>query len=139
MKIHCLTQTQLTHINALQQNLTLKKTKILQHIGAYMVAETIENFHLGGRPKPWKPLAPSTLKQKKGTLILVESGMLKLGIMHWVQGDAVYIAPSGPAITYSRIHQKGGKTGIARATIIPARPYLLILPQHKTYIRKFNA
>jgi phage gpG-like protein len=137
MKIECFTKTELTHINAVERNLTVKKTPILQHIGAYMVAETIENFEVGGRPKPWTPLAASTLKQKKGNMILVEHAMLKLSIMDWVEGDAVYIGPSGPATAYSRIQNKGGETGIGGATVIPARRYLVVLTENRIYIRNF--
>jgi phage gpG-like protein len=63
--------------------------------------------------------------------------MLKLGIMHWLDDNNVFIGPGGPAIPYARIQQKGGQTGKGGATVIPARPFLIVLPENKTYIRDF--
>jgi phage gpG-like protein len=91
-----------------------------------MVDSVIQNFEQQGRPESWPENAISTQKRKKGGLILHESGFLRAGIMYWIEGDAVFIGPSGPSIPYSRIQQLGGRTGRGHATYIPARPYLVM-------------
>jgi phage virion morphogenesis protein len=134
MKIQAFTTAELSQTQNLQKNLKEKREQLLEEIGAYMVESTIRNFEEQGRPK-WKGNATSTQKMKKGSMVLHESGMLKGGIMAWVNGNSVYIGPSGPSLPYSRIHQKGGKAGRGGKVTIPARPYLVLHDEDSVYIK----
>jgi len=140
MELRVFTDTEFIDLDRVLANLTGKIPIILEGIGVYMVASVIQNFEAGGRPEKWQKLAPSTLaqKQKSGkTLTLIESGLLKAGIMSWVEGDSVLIGPTGPAKPYARIQAKGGETGRDHQTIIPSRDYLLLQQEDEEYIRNF--
>jgi phage gpG-like protein len=134
MEVQVFTNLELNNLTRIQNNLTLKKDEIYDNIGIYMVDSVIQNFEQQGRPNPWPENAISTQKQKAGSLILHESGFLRAGIMYWIEGDSVFIGPSGPSIPYSRIQQKGGWTGRGHSTYIPARPYLVMQFGDRIYI-----
>ena len=134
MEIIVETQTKLPKLERIGKNLKTKLPRILDSIGAYMEASVVETFEAQGRPQPWVKNAPSTLKRKRGSMILHESGMLRAGITHWVEDEAVYIGPSGPSLAYARIQKKGGVTGRGYATVIPARDYLVVQVDDNTCI-----
>lgn len=134
MEVQVFSQIELNNLTRIQNNLTLKIPQIQENIGVYLVESAIQNFEQQGRPNPWPENAISTQEQKTGTMILHESGLLKMGIMYWMEDDSVFIGPSGPALVYSRIQQLGGKTGRNYATVIPARPYLVVQLADRIFI-----
>jgi len=137
MELQVFTDTELADLERIQKNLTAKIPHILESIGAHIASSVDQNFQEGGRPLSWQPLAPATLKKKKGTKILIESGLLRDGIISWVEGNTLFIGPTGPATIYARIQDQGGETGIHHRTIIPARPYLLLQQEDQEYIHNF--
>ncbi len=49
-------------------------TPAMRVIASIIRTSVARNFEVGGRPEPWAPLSPRTLKRKKGSKILVEKG-----------------------------------------------------------------
>ncbi|STQ86737.1 phage virion morphogenesis protein [Helicobacter muridarum] len=78
----------------------------------------------------WKPLSQKTLKSKKSSKILRESGTLKSSINARVKDikqnkDSVQGSVSiGTNLEYAPIHQLGGQAGKGLKINIPARPFL---------------
>lgn len=137
MKINVFTQLELDRLKHIERTLKGDMHDLLDGIGVYMVESVIRNFEDQGRPKKWDENSKETLKRKKGSLILHQSGLLKAGIMHQVDGRSVVVGPSGPAVPYARIHQKGGKAGRKSARVtIPPRPYLVMQEADRAYIRR---
>lgn len=118
-----------------------RRDLMLEEIGQVLATRTRERFREGRGPDgaEWKPLSPKTLKRKKNSRILVESGELHGSIHHEVQGDTVAI---GTNLKYAGVHQFGdtiqrerkrrsakgfvlGGEPVAQSKIaIPARPFL---------------
>ena len=127
-------------LEQLRRNLD-KRDAMLDEIGQVLATSTRERFRSATAPdgSPWKPLSPKTLKRKKNSRILVESGELHGSIHHEVQGDTVAI---GTNLKYAGVHQFGGTIQrerrrrsakgfmlggepVAQSKIaIPARPFL---------------
>lgn len=94
--------------------------------GEYMLGSIKQNFEAEGRPK-WQGLSPSTLKNKKGSKILHESGALEdaatsPGALN-VSADGFEIEPNSVYGPRQNFGYPGG-TGRGRAKT-PARPFLL--------------
>jgi phage gpG-like protein len=89
---------------------------------APVVTGAIErNFEEEGRPVPWPPLAPATLRQKPpGRKILERSGRLRRSMATRVEGNAIVASTDVP---YAAAHQFGV------AGRLPARPFLLLTPE----------
>ena len=87
-----------------------------------IVAGAIErNFDDEGRPIPWPPLAPATLRQKPaGMKILQGTGRLRRSIATRVEGGALVASTDVP---YAAAHQ----FGVPRRRL-PARPFLTLTP-----------
>jgi len=85
-----------------------------------IVAEAIEhNFDEEGRPLPWPPLVPATLRRKPaGLKILERSGCLRRSIQTRVEGDRLIASTDLP---YAAAHQFG-----APRRRVPARPFLVL-------------
>jgi phage virion morphogenesis protein len=92
-------------------------------IGETVRASVLQNFQAGGRPAAWAPLAPATLKKKKGGSILREKGHLMGSINAQPVGNVVLV---GTNRIYGAIHQFGGRAGRGGSAKIPARPFLLV-------------
>ncbi len=92
-------------------------------IGETVRASVLKNFMAGGRPSGWAPLAPATLKKKRGGSILREKNHLMNSINATPVGNAVLV---GTNRIYGAIHQFGGRAGRGGSAKIPARPYLLV-------------
>ena len=79
-----------------------------------------ENFDQEGRPSPWPPLVPQTLRRKPaGLKILQRTGRLRRSIQTRVEGGALIASTDVP---YAAAHQSGipGR--------LPARPFLVLAP-----------
>ena len=128
------------------------RAPLYRNWGEHAINSTVQNFRSQGRPA-WKPLAKSTVLSrlggvgktftKKGKLRkraarkmgglkpLIKSGDLMRSINYRVRQNGIEY---GSNLKYAAIHQFGGKAGVwaaqrskrAMATIIPARPYLVV-------------
>jgi phage gpG-like protein len=87
-----------------------------------IVAGAIErNFDEEGRPLPWPPLAPATLRRKPaGLRILERTGRLRRSIHTRVEGERLIASTDLP---YAAAHQFG-----APRRRLPARPFLVLTP-----------
>jgi phage virion morphogenesis protein len=95
----------------------------LRSAGFHMLDSIRENFRVGGRPEPWVPLSPVTLRRKwPETRILIETERLMRSIRFRASRASLAV---GSRIRYARIHQRGGHAGPDRQVFIPARPYLV--------------
>lgn len=76
--------------------------------GAYVERETKSNFLRQSSPDgaPWQALAPATLRRKRGSGILRESGALMAGISMSSGKLEARVTSTGPA--YNIFHQSGG-------------------------------
>jgi len=94
---------------------------LLNTIGQKVVTEIKFAFEDERSPfgERWKPLSPATLKRKKGSKILRESGNLATLWRVKVDGNKVKIYNNAEArgFKYGRTHQFGSKR-------VPARPFL---------------
>ncbi len=100
-------------------------TPVMRVIAGIMHDAVEENFAKEGRPK-WKPLAPSTIRQraKKGHWpgkILQVSGQLASSITQKATSTSAIV---GTNKKYAALHQFGGKAGRGHKATIPARPFL---------------
>ncbi len=100
---------------------------VLSEVGNAAKNESTRSFEAQGSPfgETWKPLSPVTLKKKKGTLKLVESGHLKRSLRSNISTSEKRVSV-GSNLEYAAIHQFGGKAGRNHKVSIPARPFLPI-------------
>lgn len=97
-------------------------------VGQMMLESIDDTFAAEGRPDAWEALADRTLDRKKPGLRILEgeTGRLREGIhVDEVGKDFVDVAPDD--LPYARIQHLGGEAGRNKASIIPARPYLVLL------------
>jgi phage virion morphogenesis protein len=93
-----------------------------------ILAESVDaNFEAEGRPK-WRPLAPSTIKQRAkrghspGPILAVRGDLARSITRHHDAHSAVV----GTNKVYARIHQFGGWAGRGQRVVIQARPFLTL-------------
>jgi len=126
-------------------------TPVMKMIGELLVSSVQENFNREGRysepgswrggSKRWKPLAPSTIKQRKRLgywpgQILTRTGRLRSSINYRAGRDHVAV---GTNVIYAAIHQFGGKAGRGHRANIPARPFLVVQDEDLEEIREIIA
>lgn len=103
----------------------MKKAAVL------MLGSVDKNFKSGGRPAPWRPLAFSTLREKRrkgySPLPLTRTGQMKRSIAEGFPSQNSFSI--GTAVKYARIHQYGGRAGRGHRANIPARPFLVFQGQ----------
>ena len=81
-----------------------KKTIPLEKLTVIGMATVLKNFHVGGRPKKWKPL-----KNRVGQP-LQKTGVLKNTVQYKILGDDNFKIHTGePAHPHAAIHQFGTK------------------------------
>jgi len=100
--------------------------ELLDRFGETLLADIQTGFVIETDPNgsPWQPLSPVTIAKKRGLGILRESGALFNSIDIAFEGDtSVSVGPTGN-LEYEVIHQKGGRSGRNRQTIIPQRAYV---------------
>ena len=100
---------------------------VLSEVGNAAKNESTRSFEAQGSPfgEAWKALAPATLKKKKGSLKLVESGHLKRSLRSNISTSEKRVSV-GSNLEYAAIHQFGGRAGRGHKVSIPARPFLPI-------------
>ncbi len=100
---------------------------VLSEVGNAAKNESTRSFESQGSPfgEAWKALSPATLKKKKGTLKLIESGHLKRSLRSNISTSEKRVSV-GSNLEYAAIHQFGGKAGRNHKVSIPARPFLPI-------------
>ncbi|MFQ5927628.1 MAG: phage virion morphogenesis protein [Terriglobia bacterium] len=92
---------------------------------APLAARAIErNFDEEGRPRPWPPLTPATLRRKPpGLKILELTGRLRRSIRTRVEGRALVLSTDVP---YAAAHQFG-----LPQRRLPARPFLVLTRENQ--------
>ena len=113
-------------------------TPLMKNIGEALLRSTDDRFRAESDPegKPWRRLAPATLKAKRrrgrdGLKILSDGGNLRGNIHYRAEKDRVSISSPEP---YAAIHQFGGRTGRGHETTIPARPFFGVGPDDRREI-----
>lgn len=76
----------------------------IQAAGVYMLGSIDKTFAAQGRPTPWSPLKPSTLKRKRGGSILVSSGRMRASNQLNATANGFVIRNTTP---YSAFHLLG--------------------------------
>ena len=92
---------------------------VMKIIGEYMIRSTEERFNRQGPAPdgtPWAPLKPGTLRRKKHSKILTESGALRGGIHYQLLGRNGVRIGTGMNIPYAAIQQLGGTIDQAART-----------------------
>lgn len=100
-------------------------------IGETALESIQRNFEVGGRPKEWKRLAPSTRKARRragkwpGKILMVRGagGGLFGSISYNAYSDKVVMVANK---IYAAIHHYGGKAGRGHKVKIPARPFMMV-------------
>ena len=111
-----------------ETDIKLKQFKVpLKEAGLLMIKSIDTNFKVEGRPNRWKPLKPATIKRKRSSAILQDTGTLKNSMSLEVKGtDAVSI---GTTIEYATTHNFGSKE-----RKIPQRKFMLFQEEDKKRI-----
>jgi len=125
----------------------IKRTeKPLRAAGSVLVASITKNFQAQGRPEKWKPLAASTIEQRRkgrgkgGPQILIDSGRLRNSIAYKLVSGGVTV---GTNVVYARRQHFGYPMGgVGPVTPgrghshTPARPFMIMQPEDVTTIDK---
>lgn len=110
------------------KNLTFKP--VMKRIGVYMVNSVQKNFDAQGRPKKWAPLSENYRKWKTkhgfSDRILILTNTLRKSI-NYKASDFETRVFAGEK--YGVYHQTGTRK-------MPARPFLVIQEEDKTFIKR---
>lgn len=105
-------------------------TPAMKKAQTVMLSSVNQNFQRSGRPRPWRPLKDTTLRQKLRAgytyMPLIRTGQLKRSIAGTVRGSRLVV---GTAVKYGRWLQEGTSKMVAR-------PYLLFQRQDLQDIQK---
>ena len=100
----------------------------LNEAGEYLVGSVKKTLLVGGRPKKFAPLAPSTIAARRkgrgrgGPKILIDRGRMLASIQKSVTTDGVRV---GTNVVYAARHHYGYKGGPGRGhSRTPARPFM---------------
>ena len=109
-------------------------------IGEIGLTSIQRNFEEGGRPKKWKPLAASTIKQRRRQGRWPGQILVRLGIGSGLLGSISYrVFPSKVVWSakkiYAAIQHFGGKAGRGHKVKIPARAYMLFQREDREEFR----
>jgi phage gpG-like protein len=78
----------------------------LTRVGEQVVASVRENFAAQGRPEPWRPLSPETVRRKGNGTILVDTGRLISSISFETGRDYSRVTAGAP---YAGFVQEAGR------------------------------
>lgn len=114
---------------------------LMRTIGEIGLTSIQRNFEEGGRPRKWKELKLSTIKQRQRQGKWPGQILVRLGIGGGLLGSISYKATKRRVILsavkiYAAIHHFGGKAGRGHKTTIPARPYMLLQREDHAEIRE---
>lgn len=103
-----------------------------------MLGAVTENFEREGGDKKWKPLSPSTVRERKREgfvpiRMLYRTGALLRSIKGETQSHSALLSTSLP---YAHILHHGGRAGRRRQTPIPPRPFLTLREEDTLAIRE---
>jgi len=109
----------------------------LKIIGEIGLTSIQRNFEEGGRPKKWKPLALSTIKQRRRQGKWPGQILVRLGIGGGLLGSITYRTYPSKVVwsarkIYAAIQHFGGKAGRGHKVTIPARAYMLFQREDRT-------
>jgi phage virion morphogenesis protein len=104
---------------------------VMKNVGETLLASIQRNFELGGRPKKWPGLKPSTIKQRLAQGHWPGQILVRHGVSGGLLGSISYRASSDQVVlsankVYAAIHHFGGMAGRGQKVKIPARPFMLI-------------
>ncbi len=110
---------------------------VMEDIGELGVVSIAQNFEEGGRPNRWKEWSPATIEKRRVNgpwpgMILKETGAMS--DIHSDVGEKSVTWSAGN-VEYAAIQHFGGNTGRGGATVIPARPYMLLQEEDETEIK----
>lgn len=125
----------------------LKNTNpLMRGIATQLLTQTQLNFRELGRPDPWKPLSPITIKhyQRLGITtdgLLRRSDSLYSSLQIYSDAESASISAGGgnQSKDYAAIQQYGGWSGKGLAVYTPARPYIPIDKNNKLHAAAANA
>lgn len=97
---------------------------LLKQFQVLMIRSLDLNFRYEGRPRKWAPLQKATMKRKRSTGILKDTGRLRLSVsMETARGNITRFTSDslkmGTSIPYAKFLQEGTKH-------MPARPFVII-------------
>jgi len=95
------------------------------------------NFRYEGRPKKWAPLLKATIRRKKSSGILKDTGRLRLSTMSEAAGGNITKFASdslimGTSVPYAKYLQEGTKH-------MPARPFVIIQNEDAEEMERLTA
>jgi phage virion morphogenesis protein len=113
----------------------------LRIIGEAGMTSIQRNFEEGGRPRKWKKLKLSTIKQRRRQGKWPGQILVRTGVSGGLLGSISYrVTPSKVRWTakkdYAAIHHFGGKAGRGRKVTIPARPYMMFQREDRAEFRE---
>ena len=109
-------------------------------IGEIGLTSIQRNFEVGGRPKKWKPLAPSTIRPRRRQGKWPGQILVRRGVSGGLLGSISYrvfakrVVWSAKKI-YAAIQHFGGKAGRGHKATIPARAYMLFQREDREEFR----
>jgi phage virion morphogenesis protein len=106
-----------------------------------IMESTQRNFMEGGRPERWEPLSKATLKRRgPSARTLRDTGMLMASIGFPSRDGISVMQPLelrvGTNVPYAAAHQDGATGGKSHTVVVPARPFMLLLPEDEKNIVK---
>jgi len=100
-----------------------EKEQILRLAGVFLEGKIKETIQRGR--SEWPPLKPATIKRKKSSKPLIDTGKLLNSITSKVEGDTAKVGIFGEYAIVAAVHEFGtNRAGRGRNVVIPARPYL---------------
>lgn len=116
-------------VSKISSNMTRTIERPMKAAGTYMLGSIERNFKAGGRPAKWKPLAASTVRQRRrgggsgGVKVLVDTAALKNSMSMRVRATETEVGTNMVQAKRQHFGYPGGKGRGHSKT--PARPYML--------------
>lgn len=95
---------------------------------AIMLGAVTQSFEREGGEKKWKPLSPSTLREREREGFVPIRVLYRTGtLLRSIKGEArSHTALLSVSLPHARILHHGGRAGRRRQTRIPPRPFLAL-------------
>jgi phage gpG-like protein len=110
---------------------------LLKMFQVLMIRSFDLNFRYEGRPAKWAPLLKATIRRKKSSGILKDTGRLRLSTMSETAGGNITKFASdslimGTSVPYAKFLQEGTKH-------MPARPFIIIQKEDAEEMERLTA
>jgi phage virion morphogenesis protein len=121
--------------------------KTFKAAGLVIIESVNRNFIEGGRPTPWAPLKPATIRRRRGwgnPQILRDSGLMMASIGDENDWHGIYrLTPLsleiGTNAPQAAPHQFGATSGSSHTVVVPARPFMMLQPADADMIARIAA